>query len=157
MKFTVNQGLEVLQQTPETLKSMLSNLSDDWIFTNEGGDTWSPYDIVGHLIHGEKTDWIPRLKIILRDDQDKTFQSFDRFAQFENSKGKSLIELLNEFQQLRQENLNDLKQLSLSESQLNRQGIHPELGPVTASELLACWVTHDLSHLAQINRVLAKQ
>lgn len=126
MKFTVNQGLEVLQQTPETLKSMLSNLSDDWIFTNEGGDTWSPYDIVGHLIHGEKTDWIPRLKIILRDDQDKTFQSFDRFAQFENSKGKSLIELLNEFQQLRQENLNDLKQLSLSESQLNRQGIHPE-------------------------------
>ena len=157
MEFTVNQGLEVLEQTPETLLSMLGHLSDEWIFSNEGGDSWSPYDIVGHLIHGDKTDWIPRLKIILSDNHDKTFQSFDRFAQFKNSKGKSLVELLNEFKNLRQENLEYLTHLDLNESELNRKGIHPELGPVTASELLACWVTHDLSHLAQISRVMAKQ
>lgn len=157
MKFTVNQGLEVLHQTPATLQSMLGHLSDEWIFSNEDGDSWSPYDIVGHLIHGEKTDWIPRLKIILSDNQDKTFQPFDRFAQFENSKGKSLTQLLDEFKNLRQQNLGHLSQLDLNESQLKQKGIHPELGPVTASELLACWVTHDLSHLAQISRVLAKQ
>ncbi len=157
MKFSVNRGLEVLQQTPGTLKSMLSHLSDDWVFTNEGGNSWSPYYIFGHLIRGEKTDWMPQLKVILSNNQDKTFQTFDRFAQFENSKGKPLTELLNEFQHLRQENLNKLRQLRLSESQLNKSGNHPELGSVTASELLACWVTHDLSHLAQISRVLAKQ
>lgn len=157
MKFTVNQGLEVLQQTPVTLQSMLSHLSDDWVFSNEGGDSWSPFDIVGHLIHGEKTDWMPRLQLILSESDDKTFVAFDRFAQFENSRGKSLAQLLDEFKTLRQHNLDHLIQLDLSESQLNQKGIHPELGPVSASELLACWVTHDLSHLAQISRVMAKQ
>ncbi len=157
MKFTVNQGLEVLQQTPATLQSMLGNLSDDWIFSNEGGDSWSPYDIVGHLIHGEKTDWMPRLQLILSESADKTFVAFDRFAQFEHSKGKTLGQLLDEFKTLRQQNLEHLRQLDLSESQLVQKGIHPELGPATASELLACWVTHDLSHLAQISRVMAKQ
>ncbi len=157
MKFAVNQGLEILEQTPTTLQSMLGHLSDDWIFSNEGGDSWSPYDIVGHLIHGEKTDWMPRLELILSESADKTFEAFDRFAQFENSKGKTLAQLLDEFKTLRQQNLDHLTQLDLSESQLNQKGIHPELGPVTASELLACWVTHDLSHLAQISRVMAKQ
>lgn len=157
MKYSTEKALEVLQQTPKTLKSYLGNLSNDWLFANEGGDTWNPYDVVGHLIHGEKTDWIPRLKIILSNSENKTFESFDRFAQFENSKGKTITQLLNEFENLRQDNLKVLKQLNLSSEQLQQKGMHPELGEVSISELLACWVTHDLGHIAQISRVMAKQ
>ncbi|WP_430467017.1 DinB family protein [Winogradskyella ouciana] len=157
MKYSIEKALEVLQQTPKTLKSYLGNLSDDWLFSNEGNDTWNPYDVVGHLIHGEKTDWIPRLKIILSNAENKTFEAFDRFAQFENSKGKTISQLLNEFENLRQDNLKVLKQLNLSSEQLQQKGMHPELGEVSISELLACWVTHDLGHIAQISRVMAKQ
>lgn len=156
LEFNINRALDVLQQTPETVSSFLKNLSDEWVFSNEGENTWSPYDIIGHLIHGEKTDWIPRLKQILFE-ENKKFESFDRFAQFENSKGKSLSELLNEFKVLREQNLEYLKSLQLSEKELLLTGIHSELGKVTAKELIASWVTHDLGHVAQISRVLAKQ
>ncbi len=157
MKYNTSTALEVLQQTPTTLKSFLGQLSDDWILSNEGEQTWSPYDIVGHLIHGEKTDWIPRLKIILSDSNNKIFHPFDRFAQFEASKGKSLSQLLDEFEELRLKNIGTLKKLNLSSEQLQYKGTHPELGEVTLSQLLSTWVTHDLGHIAQISRVMAKQ
>ncbi len=157
MEYSIGKGIEILEQTPKTLKSYLGDLSDDWVFCNEGTGTWSAYDIVGHLIHGEKTDWIPRVHIILNNSGQKVFQPFDRFAQFEASKGKSLSNLLDEFDTLRQNNLNTLKDLNLSNDQLQLKGIHPELGEVTLSQLLATWVTHDLGHIAQISRVMAKQ
>ena len=156
MKFSIDKALKILQQTPDTLISFLENVSDEWIYANEGKDTWSAFDIVGHLIHGEKTDWIPRLHIILNEDN-KSFEPFDRFAQFENSKGKTMIELLKEFQNLRAQNIVHLNILKLTNEQLELTGIHPEFGQVTIKELLATWVTHDLGHIAQIARVLAKQ
>lgn len=156
MNFNIDSALEILEQTPNTLKSLLENLSEDWVLVNEGKETWSAFDVIGHLIHGENTDWIPRLKIILFENN-KQFIPFDRFAQFENSKGKNLTQLLNEFKKLRDDNLKYLKSLSLTESQLNLTGVHPEFGSVTARELLSTWVTHDLGHIAQITRVLAKQ
>ena len=157
MKYNVSKALEILEQTPKTLNSFLGKLSEEWIYSNEGEHTWSPFDIIGHLIHGEKTDWIIRLNIILSNSEDKTFEPFDRFAQFENSKGKTLPEILNEFELLRNENLETLKSLNLTEDQLQLKGIHPELGEVTLSQLLASWVTHDLAHISQISRVMAKQ
>ncbi|WP_299112304.1 DinB family protein [uncultured Winogradskyella sp.] len=157
MEYNIGKSIEILEQTPKTLRSFLENLSDDWVFCNEGVNTWSAYDIVGHLIHGEKTDWIPRLHIILSNSDEKVFKPFDRFAQFEDSKGKSLSNLLDEFEVLRQHNLNTLKDLNVSNAQLQYKGIHPELGEVTLSQLLATWVTHDLGHIAQISRVMAKQ
>lgn len=156
MKFNIEESLQVLEKTPSVLESLLTGLSNDWLFSNEGKETWSPFDVVGHLIHGEKTDWIPRLKKILFD-KNKNFIPFDRFAQFENSKGKTLHELLSEFKSLRIENLEYLRSLSLSEADFDKEGIHPEFGAVTARQLLATWVTHDLGHIAQISRVMAKQ
>lgn len=157
MKFKLNTALEVLERTPQILHSLLNNLSKDWIFSNEGDDTWSPFDIIGHLIHGEKTDWIPRMQIILSVSEDKVFKPFDRFAQFEHSKGEPLDKLLKEFELLRNKNLEILKHLDLTEDQLQLKGIHPELGEVSLSQLIASWVTHDLGHIAQISRVMAKQ
>lgn len=157
MTFNIDKSIEVLEQTPNILQQFLSNLSDEWIFCNEGEDTWSAFDIIGHLIHGEKTDWIQRLNIVLSDTEDKTFEPFDRFAQFENSKGKSLFDLLEEFTELRKNNLDYLKSLNLSEENFNLKAVHPELGEVTLKQLLATWVTHDLGHIAQIARVMAKQ
>lgn len=157
MKFDLNSSVEILERTPGVLHTYLSGLSKDWVQANEGPDTWSPFDIVGHLIHGEKTDWIPRLKIILNDQLHKPFDSFDRYAQFENSKGKSLEFLLEEFSNLRNQNLTLLKSLNLTEEDLNLKGVHPELGQVSLRALLATWVTHDLGHIAQISRVMAKQ
>ncbi|RKE98977.1 DinB family protein [Ichthyenterobacterium magnum] len=157
MTYTIKNALEILKQTPKTLKSFLVNLSDDWIYCNEGNDTWSAFDIVGHLIHGEKTDWIPRLEIIMNASENKTFTPYNRFAQFEDSKGKTLAELLAEFSELRKNNIIYLKSLNLFEEQLDLKGIHPELGEVTLRQLLASWVTHDLGHMAQIARVMAKQ
>ncbi len=157
MEYRLDKALEILERTPKILNTYLENLSDDWIFCNEGEETWSAFDIVGHLIHGEKTDWIPRLNIILSESINKTFEPYDRFAQFEDSRGKTLQELLNEFARLRKNNLKILKNLSLTQEQLQLTGIHPELGIVTIKELLACWVTHDLGHIAQMSRVIAKQ
>ncbi|KPK80163.1 MAG: hypothetical protein AMS25_09965 [Gemmatimonas sp. SM23_52] len=156
MDFELGRTLEILRQTPGTLRSLLGGLSEEWISANEGSDTWSAFDIVGHLIHGDETDWIARLEIILEHGEAETFTPFDRFAQFEKSKGKSLAELLDTFEALRQENLRTLEELNLQPQQLDLTGMHPELGRVTLRQLLATWAVHDLGHIFQIARVLAK-
>jgi hypothetical protein len=157
MDFDLSSGIAVLQRTPWTIRTMLSGLPPAWILANEGPDTWSPYDIVGHLIHGERTDWIPRAEIILAQGSNRRFIPFDRFAQFRDSQGKSLEDLIEEFARLRSENLKKLGDLRLTESELALEGEHPELGAVTLRQLLAAWVAHDLGHIAQIARVMAKQ
>lgn len=157
MDYSLDKAIEILRQTPKTLHTYLSNLSNEWTLCNEGEDTWCAYDIVGHLIHGEKTDWMQRIKIVLNQIGDKTFEPFDRFAQFETSKGKNLEELLKEFSHLREKNLNKLNGISIKETQLNLKANHPELGEVTLRQLLSTWVVHDLGHIAQIARVMAKQ
>ncbi|ULC59519.1 DinB family protein [Flaviramulus sp. BrNp1-15] len=157
MEYNINQSFEILERTPKTLLAMLSNLSDEWVFSNEGEDTWSPFDVIGHLIHCEKCDWVTRAKIILSNSEDKTFEPFDRFAQFEISKGKTMSQLLSEFLKLREKNLEYLKSVSITESNYNFTGKHPHLGEVTLKQLLASWVVHDLGHIAQISRVMAKQ
>ena len=157
MTFALDKSIEILEKTPEVLSYMLNTLSPEWTSQNEGGDTWSVYDVVGHLIHGEKTDWIPRLEIILSNEPDKTFESFDRFAQFEASKGKSLAQLLDEFRRLRKISLEKLQSLGLTETDGAKTGIHPSFGEVTLSQLISTWVVHDLNHITQISRVMAKQ
>lgn len=157
MKYQIKKAIEILEQTPDALTNLLSNLSDEWILNNEGKNTWSPFDIVGHLIHGEETDWITRTKIILSEDEDKNFQPFDRFAQNERFKNNSLKELLILFKNLRKKNIDFLRQLEIEESMFEKIGIHPEFGEVKLRELLATWVVHDLNHIAQIVRVMSKQ
>lgn len=157
MKFAIESAIEVLERTPHVLSSLLLGLSGEWVTATEGENTWSPYDVVGHLIHGDKTDWMVRARLILSDSENKTFEPFDRFAQFENSKGKSLPDLLNEFKALRAENIASLKSFSIDDTKLNHTGIHPAFGKVTLNQLLATWAVHDLDHLAQIARVMAKQ
>ena len=156
MNFEISKSIEILSRTPKVLKTLLSGLSEEWVSNNEGEGTWSPYDVIGHLIHGEKTDWIPRAKIILSDSTDKTFEPFDRFAQF-NQEAKSIEELLNEFSVLRAQNLEELKSMEIEDTQLLEKGIHPELGEARLKELLSTWTIHDLGHIAQIARVMAKQ
>jgi hypothetical protein len=157
MEFSIQKSLEILECTPNVLRILLQNLSPDWTTPNEGPDTWSAYDVIGHLIHGEKTDWIPRAEVILSPGGNKTFEPFDRFAQFDSSKAKTLTELLEEFQLLREKNMDRLRSFNLTESHLDKTGIHPAFGQVTLSQLLATWVVHDLNHLSQIARVMAKQ
>lgn len=157
MQFNLNKSIEILERTPQVLSTLLNGISDDWIFNNEGGESWSPYDVIGHLIHGEKTDWLMRTTIILSDKTDKTFAPFDRFAQFEESKGKNLSQLLDDFQRLRNQNLAELKSKNITPEDLLKTGIHPSFGNVTLEHLLATWVAHDLGHIAQIARVMAKQ
>ena len=157
MNFTLDDALPVLRATPEVLRAWLRSLPDAWVRSNEGPDTWSPYDIVGHLIHGERTDWIPRLDLLLAQGDSRPFTSFDRFAQFRESRGKSLDELLDTFAELRRANVGRLESHRLQASDLARRGLHPELGPVTLGQLLATWVAHDLNHLGQIARVMGRQ
>lgn len=157
MDFNLSKSLEILQRTPDTLFALLQGISPDWTHNNEGGDTWSVYDIVGHLIHGEKTDWIQRIEIILSDNKDKSFTPFDRFAQFAESKDKTFAALLAEFKGLREKNIKHLQSLHLTKNDFTRKGIHPALGEVTLAQLIATWTVHDLNHLSQINRVMAKQ
>ncbi|AXG69733.1 DinB superfamily protein [Kordia sp. SMS9] len=157
MTFNLSKSIEILRQTPETLMTMLSSLSDDWLHNNEGEATWSPHAIVGHLIHGEQTDWIVRAKIILSEGNDKTFEPFDRFAQERDSKGKTIHDLLEKFKALRSQNLNELEKLQIMEGDFSKKGVHPDLGEVTLQQLLATWTVHDLGHIAQIARVMAKQ
>ena len=155
--FDKTEAIQILETTPSVLSVLLSNLPETWMDADEGPDTWSAFDILGHLIHGEKTDWIPRARIILEHGTSKPFEPFDRFAQFEESRGKSLDTLLAEFKQLRTENIEYLKGLELTDAEYAKTGIHPDLGEVTLKQLLSTWVVHDLSHLRQIARVLAKQ
>lgn len=157
MQFDIQKSIEILERTPAVLNVLLTGLNDEWVMNNEGPETFSPYDVIGHLIHGEKTDWTERTKMILESGNSKTFVPWDRFAQFENSKGKTLQQLLNEFKLLRKENLAWVKSLNLSETELDKKGMHPILGEVTLRNLLATWVVHDLTHIAQITRVMAKQ
>lgn len=157
MKYTVKQSIEILERIPSVLKTLLINLSDEWVMNNEGADTFSPYDVIGHLIHGEKTDWVMRAKIILELGLHQPFDRYDRFAQYEESKGKTLQQLLDEFENLRNENILWLKAANLTEADLDKKGMHPVLGEVTLRNLLSTWVVHDLTHMAQIARVMAKQ
>lgn len=157
MEFDLEAGIAVLERTPHGLRALLSGLPPMWTEATEGPETWSPFVIVGHLIHGERTDWIPRARIILAQGQERRFAPFDRFAQFRESEGKTLAELLDEFAELRAENLVTLAGWRLTDTQLALRGEHPELGPVTLRQLLATWVAHDLGHVAQTARVMAKQ
>jgi hypothetical protein len=157
MNFELQHAIEILSRTPATLNSMLRDLPEAWLVQNEGPETWSPYDIVGHLIHGEETDWIPRAKIILEHGEARAFEPFDRVAMFEKSRGKSIVVLLDSFAMLRKESLNELNQMNLTPTLLEKRGKHPELGVVTMKQLLATWVVHDLGHVRQIVRVMAKQ
>jgi hypothetical protein len=157
MNFNLEKSLEILDRTPSVLNALLKDISMEWTSANEGGESWSVYDIIGHLIHGERTDWMVRAEIILSDRPDKTFEPFDRFAQFEKSKGKTLEQLLDEFEILREFNLGNLRSKNISMDELERKGIHPVFGEVSLSQLLAAWVVHDLNHIAQISRVMAKQ
>jgi hypothetical protein len=157
MRFDLEHATDILSRTPAVLSSMLGDLPAEWVFSNEGGQTWSPFDVLGHLIHGERTDWVPRARVILRSGEHETFEPFDRFAQFEDSEGKSLEELLGTFAELRSENVRALNELNVTAEDLLRKGTHPELGTVTLEELLATWVVHDLDHIAQITRTMAKQ
>jgi hypothetical protein len=157
VNFALEEALPLLSRTPAVLRSLLADLPESWSRGTEGPDTWSPFDIVGHLIHGERTDWIPRTEILLAHGETRPFIPFDRFAQFEASRGKTLHELLDTFAGLRAANLMRLESLGLTSEDLGRRGRHPELGPVTLGELLATWVAHDLSHIAQIARVMGRQ
>ena len=147
----------VLERTPGVLRALLAGVPDELVHATEGGESWSPFDVVGHLIHGERTDWIPRLQIILAESSGRSFEPFDRFAQFEASDGKTLEDLLGEFERLRAANLETLRKLLDAGIDLDAAGTHPELGRVTAGELLATWGTHDLGHIAQVARVMAKR
>jgi len=160
--FSLSEAIAILSRTPGTLDTLLRGLPDTWNHSNEGRtsegkQSWSPFDIVGHLIVGERTDWMPRVRIILEHGETRTFDPFDRFAQEKESKGKSMEQLLDEFARLRKENLVALQALNLQPQDLARRGRHPELGVVTLSQLLATWVVHDLTHLHQLTRVMAHQ
>lgn len=157
MDISIQQAIDILARTPEVIALLLRNLSDDWIKLTEGGDTWSPYDVVGHLLHGEQTDWLARIEIILSNEEERKFKPFDRFAQFENSKGKSIDELINEFAIARANNLQKISLLNITLEDMDKTGIHPAFGSVTLSQLIATWVVHDLDHLAQISRILASR
>lgn len=157
MSFDLNATIDLLSRTPAALNAFLRDLPDSLARSNEGENTWAPFDIVGHLIHGELTDWMPRTRTILEHGESRAFESFDRLAQQRESKGKSLSQLLDEFAQLRTANLDALRALNLKSEDLARRGRHPSLGTVTLSHLLATWASHDLTHLHQLSRVLAYQ
>jgi hypothetical protein len=157
MHFALSQGTELLKRTPHTLSALLANLSDPWVTQNEGPETWSPFDVIGHLIHAEETDWIPRVRTILEHGESRAFEPFDRFAMIERSKGKTMHQLLEIFQQMRSQSLGELQRMNITPALLEKKGKHPEFGPVSLSQLLATWVVHDLGHIAQISRVMSKQ
>ncbi len=157
MRFSLYKSLEILERTPSVLASYLSGLSDEWLKQNEGENTWSPYDILGHLIVGEKTDWMVRARIILGSAEDKRFKPFDRFAQLREDQNRPVSDMLKEFGELRSDNLEELRAFDITEEQLKLTGIHPEFGEVTLSQLLSTWTVHDLNHISQISRVMANQ
>ena len=153
----VEEATAVLERTPGALNALLRGLPDGWIVAHEGGESWSPYDVIGHLIHGERTDWIPRVRRLLEHGESLAFEKFDRFAQFDESKGKTLASLLDEFAEVRGQSLRNLAALNLTAPDLDRRGRHPAFGAVTLRQLLATWMAHDLDHVSQIARVIARQ
>ena len=157
MPHNLEATIALLSRTPGALNALLRDLPDSWTLRNEGENTWSVYDVVGHLNHGERTDWLPRAKRILVFGETKAFDPFDRWAQERESQGKSLPQLLDEFAQLRAENVKEMRALNLQPKDLERRGVHPSQGVVTMSDLLATWAAHDLTHLHQISRVMAHQ
>jgi len=156
-KFDLPETLDILRRTPVVVDTLLRGTSGSWHAINEGPDTWSAFDVVGHLIHGEETDWVPRARIILEHGEGRPFEPFDRFAQFSRFAGRPLDDLLDRFAELRHANLEIVQDWHLTDPQLAQKGRHPELGPVTLRELLATWAVHDLNHIAQIARVMAKR
>jgi hypothetical protein len=156
-RFSLAEAIALLTRTPATLNALLRGLPDIWAHRNEGQDTWSAFDIVGHLIVGDRTDWMPRVRTILEHGETRPFDPFDRFAQKKESEGKSLEQLLDAFARVRSESLAALQALNLQSADLARRGKHPALGVVTLSELLATWAVHDLTHLHQLSRVMAYQ
>ena len=157
MLVEIHEATQILERTPATLQAFLGGLDESWTGVDEGEDTWSPFDVVGHLIHGERADWMQRLRIILESGESRPFEPFDRFAMFEESRGRSLGELLAEFAALRKKNLEALLGLDLKAEDLSRKGLHPELGPVTLGHLISTWVVHDLAHVVQIARVMSRR
>ncbi len=155
--FNLNDAIAFLARTPATLDALLRGLPNAWVRGNEGDDTWNAFDIIGHLIVGERTDWMPRVRIILENGEAQPFFPFDRLAQSFESQEKSLAQLLDDFARMRTENLAALTALNLNSDDLHRRGRYPELGVVTLSQLLAAWVVHDLTHLHQLSRVMAHQ
>src|SRR5215210_6486008 len=157
VSFDLPETLDILGRTPAVVDTLLRGTSASWHGIDEGPDTWSAFDVVGHLIHGEETDWVPRARIILEHGEGRPFEPFDRFAQFGRFAGGSLDPLLDRFAELRQANLGIVRNWRLTETQLALPGRHPELGPVNLRQLLATWAVHDLNHIAQIARVMAKR
>jgi hypothetical protein len=157
MTFDLNEATAVLTRTPATLRALLAGLPEPWIRCDEGDETWSPFDVLGHLIHGDRTDWVPRARIIMEHGEARPFEPFDRFAMLDANVGRTLVDLLDEFEQVRAESLQALAQLVPPDTDLERPGMHPELGPVTLGALLATWVVHDLNHIHQIVRAMANR
>ena len=157
MKLGLGQSIDILLRTPATLHSLLDGVEEGWARGTEGPDTFSPFDVVGHLIDGEETDWIPRARIILAQGPSRRFEPYDRFRHRSRNAQRTLASLLNEFAELRTKNLDLLRSWKLTDQQLTLEGEHPSLGAVTLRQLLATWVVHDLGHLAQVARVMAKQ
>ncbi len=154
-RFNLPDAVAILERTPASLAALLSGLPETWIRATEGSGTWSPYVVIGHLVHGERTDWIPRARHILAG-KTTPFEAFDREAQFRESEGRSLGDLLETFADLRRENLAILAAFNLTDEDLRRRGLHPQLGEVTLGQMLATWVVHDLDHVQQIVRTMAK-
>lgn len=157
MKININDALDILSRTPSVVDNLVRHLPEAWLHATEGPDTWSAFDVVGHLVAGERTDWVPRVRMILEHGDKKAFEPFNRTAMFEESAGKTIGELLDAFATLRAQNLETVRALGIEPADYARPGMHPSLGAVNLGQLLATWVTHDMTHLAQISRVLAKQ
>lgn len=157
MEHNLQLTISLLTRTPAALNALLRDLPEEWTLRNEGDNTWTVFDVIGHLIHGERTDWIQRAKRILEFGETRAFDRFDRLAQMRESQGKSLGQLLDEFAQVREENLRELRAMNLQPDDFDRRGLHQALGPVTLSQLLATWAAHDMTHLHQISRIMAHQ
>jgi hypothetical protein len=157
MEQNLSHTISFLTRTPAALNALLRDLPEEWTSQNEGESTWSVFDVVGHLIHGERTDWMPRARMILQFGETKAFESFNREGHTRDIQGKSLVQLLDEFADVRSQSLDELRALNLQPQDLQRRGLHPALGVVTLSQLLATWAAHDLTHLHQISRIMAHQ
>jgi hypothetical protein len=157
MEHNLQQTMSLLTRTPAALNALLRGLPETWTMRNEGEGSWSVFDVVCHLIDGERVNWLPRARMLLQSGESRTFEAFDRLGHLREGRGKSLEQLLDEFARLRSENLGELSALNLRQEDLERRGRHPAFGVVTLSELLATWATHDLTHLHQISRIMAHQ